>query len=84
MMSAQVNVVAREIVAVLTKGTLCDPEMLTCQSEPNYILALYQDMAKARSDMNLFGACLVDVATGQVLVGQWYGLRSPFFPGSGQ
>lgn len=77
MVLAQANVVAREIVAVLTKGTLSDPEMLTCQSEPNYILALFQDMAKAQSGMNLFGACLVDVATGQIVVGQWYGLLSP-------
>lgn len=72
-MSVQVNVVAREIVAILTEGTLCDPEMLTCQSGPNHVMALFECAATSKSSDTCFGACLIDVATGQMIVGQWYG-----------
>jgi DNA mismatch repair protein MSH6 len=68
----QVNVVAREIVAVLTKGTLCDPEMLAGQADPNYVMALHQSAAVSASGCTDFGTCLVDVATGQMIIGQWY------------
>eukprot|EP00884_Botryococcus_braunii_P001653 jgi/Botrbrau1/11489/Bobra.0360s0015.2 len=68
---SKVNVVAREIVAVLTLGTLCDPEMLTCQSGANHIMALFESDAATKAGNTCFGTCLVDVATGEMMVGQW-------------
>ena len=36
----QANVVRRERVAVLTRGTLADPDMLSSQHEASYVMAL--------------------------------------------
>ena len=87
----------REAVAVLTRGTLCDADMLAATPDAAYLLALAElpvpQQEKEDEGMELegqegaqghgqgggagararvwVGACAVDVATGQVLVGQW-------------
>jgi DNA mismatch repair protein MSH6 len=68
-------VVNREMVAVLTKGTLSDPEMLTCQGEASYLLTLLEVPLPGNTPdapgRTRFGACMVDVATGHMMIGQW-------------
>lgn len=71
-MALQVGVVNREMVAVLTKGTLTDPEMLQSHSDASYIVALQEEpTAEQHQDQPFIGLCAVDCATGQMLVGSW-------------
>ncbi|EFN52031.1 hypothetical protein CHLNCDRAFT_139631 [Chlorella variabilis] len=84
-------VVRREKVAVLTQGTLTDAEMVAAQPEAAYLLALAElpvpDALMAAAEHSgappcvWVGACAVDAATGQMLVGQWLDdeLRSQFW-----
>ncbi|KAL4857543.1 DNA mismatch repair protein 6 [Chlorella vulgaris] len=75
------SVVQREKVAVLTRGTLTDAEMLSSQPEASYLLALAElpvpaalaaaSEASGAPPAVWVGACAVDVATGQMLLGQW-------------
>ena len=61
------------MVAVLTKGTLTDPEMLQSHSDASYIVAL-TEVATAQTNQPIVGLCAVDCATGQMLLGSWWGL----------
>ena len=119
----QVNVVNRQLVAVLTTGTLTDAEMLSGHPDASYLLALTEmplprthpglgrtpqgpsrpeatvprvteavaaaDAPPDAADANItagcsspvtdpatearvmMGACFIDVATSQILMGQW-------------
>ena len=84
------GVVRREKVAVLTRGTLTDAEMMASVPDAQYLLsvaelpleeALNGDGGGSDEEMNgsssssrekvWIGAAAVDVATGQLLIGQW-------------
>lgn len=65
------GVVNREMVAVLTKGTLTDPEMLQSHSDASYVVSLREELHEGHYDRPLLGICAVDCATGQMLVGSW-------------
>lgn len=80
----QVTVVNRDIVAVVTRGTMADAEMTAAHPEASFLLALCECATPAASDaptqpqgrytgdvQTTLGACAVDVATGQILFGQW-------------
>ena len=108
----QASVVSRDMVAVVTRGTMTDSEMLTTHPDACFFLALAEAPAPMpATDVNttsaadgsagrpeggdagaggaetgggaqaggrgsgeaqvLLGACAVDVATGQMLIGQW-------------
>ena len=65
------------MVAVLTKGTLTDPEMLASHSDASYIVALQEvPAAEHQPDHPLIGLCAVDCATGQMLLGSWCALHT--------
>ena len=68
----QVGVVNREMVAVLTQGTLIDPEMLRSHADASYVLSIAEQPAEELSGQPRIGVCAVDCATGQILVGSWY------------
>ena len=59
------------MVAVLTKGTLTDPEMLQSHSDASYVVSLREEANDGSHDHPLLGICAVDCATGQMLVGGW-------------
>ena len=70
------NVVRREKVAVLTRGTLTDADMMGQVPDAQYLLAVAETpLAGGGSgdsrDKVIVGAAAVDAATGQLLVGQW-------------
>jgi DNA mismatch repair protein MSH6 len=81
------GVVRREAVAVLTRGTLTDAEMLGAAPDAQYLMAVAElplppggdgddadtegGAAGAAALHAWVGAAAVDAATGQVLVGQW-------------
>ncbi|KAK9807187.1 hypothetical protein WJX73_005617 [Symbiochloris irregularis] len=74
----KVNVVNRELVAVLTQGTLSDPDMLRSHPDASYLLALLETPApehdggpQPEAGGTLLAACAVDVASGHMLIGQW-------------
>jgi len=60
------------MVAVLTQGTLTDPEMLRSHADASYVLSIAEQPAKELSGQPSIGVCAVDCATGQILVGNWY------------
>ncbi|KAL4517804.1 hypothetical protein Ndes2526A_g02182 [Nannochloris sp. 'desiccata'] len=78
-------VVRREKVAVLTRGTLTDAEMMGAVPDAQYLMAVAELPLPASNpagkgdgnadgesrDKVWIGAAAVDVATGQLLVGQW-------------
>lgn len=82
---AQIKVVNRELVAVLTQATLTDAEMLQAHPDAAYLLSITeQQIAKAEPGQEEHGAqqglndksvrigiCAVDVATARILLGQW-------------
>lgn len=90
------NVVKRDMVAVVTRGTMTDAEMLSRHPDASFLLALAEAAAPAAQPagaagaaaaaaaggagscggvtgdaQTVLGACAVDVATGQMLIGQW-------------
>ncbi|CAG9467722.1 unnamed protein product [Pedinophyceae sp. YPF-701] len=65
------TVVRREAVAVLTRGTLYDPEMLHGSTDATWIMALVEPRAAGDGRGGPAAACFCDVATGQVRVGFW-------------
>jgi len=67
----QAGVVNREMVAVLTQGTLTDPEMLRSHADASYVLSIAEQPNKEVSGQPSIGVCAVDCATGQILVGSW-------------
>lgn len=68
----QESVVRRAVVAVLTRGTLSDLAMLQSQPDPAWLLALAeQPTGPSSQDSVRIGACFLDAASGQLLVGEW-------------
>ena len=76
----QSTVVNRELVAVLTRGTLTDAEMLQSTPDAAYLLAITEgppppagprDLDSIDAEPVVIGVCAVDAATGQMLLGQW-------------
>ena len=84
------NVVRREKIAVLTRGTLTDAEMMGQVPDAQYLMAVAEiplpeeestntamevdgasGAAGQSRDKVWIGAAAVDVATGQLLIGQW-------------
>ena len=68
--SMQSTVVNRELVAVLTKGTLSDPDMLHTHPQAQQLLALVELPGSCHGSCAI-GACAVDVASGHMQIGQW-------------
>ena len=66
----QATVVNRALVAVLTKGTLSDPDMLHTQPQAQQLLALVELPGRCHGTCTI-GACAVDVASGHMQIGQW-------------
>ena len=64
------RVVSRDVVAVLTAGTLTDPEM-AAGPDATPVLALAQVVAGAREGGLALGAAIIDAAGGTVTVGGW-------------
>ncbi|EFJ45822.1 hypothetical protein VOLCADRAFT_105835 [Volvox carteri f. nagariensis] len=76
----QANVVDRQKVAVLSRGTLVDAEMVASRPDASYVLAVAEmdvggDEQEAAADKAAgavrIGLCAVDAASGQVLVGEF-------------
>ena len=72
--------VSRELVAVLTRGTLTDAEMLASTPDASYLMAITEGPPagpRAADSIDVepvtIGVCAVDAATGQMLLGQWCG-----------
>ncbi|KAG8370216.1 hypothetical protein BUALT_Bualt14G0094000 [Buddleja alternifolia] len=67
------KVVKREICAVVTKGTLTDGEMLSTNPDASYLMAVTEScqISANHQGMHIFGICVVDIATGNVIVGQF-------------
>eukprot|EP00775_Hariotina_reticulata_P005636 gene5636-5875_t len=67
-----INVVDRQAVAVLSRGTLLDPEMVLAHPDAAYVLAVVE-VADAGSghDAPFIGVAALDAAAGQILVGSW-------------
>ena len=73
--------VNRELVAVLTRGTLTDAEMLQSTPDAAYLLAITEgppppaggarDSDSIDAEPVVIGVCAVDAATGHMLLGQW-------------
>ena len=66
-----VKLVEREVVRIVTPGTLIDTSMLN-ESQNNYILSLYKSS-------NLVGASWVDISTGEVFTSEYSGLNQTTF-----
>ncbi|EIE20176.1 hypothetical protein COCSUDRAFT_18682, partial [Coccomyxa subellipsoidea C-169] len=73
---AKCNVVRREVVAILTTGTLADPDMLRTQPEAAYVLSLWErpapPVAPGGPQRTLLGACYADCASNTLTLGQWH------------
>ncbi|TKY61722.1 DNA mismatch repair protein MSH6 [Spatholobus suberectus] len=67
------KVVRREICAVVTKGTLMDGELLSANPEAAYLMALTEHHENHPNEIleHIYGVCIVDVATGRVILGQF-------------
>lgn len=66
------QVVKREVCAVVTKGTLTEGEMLSANPDASYLMAVTetsQNLANQNGE-RIFGVCVVDVATSRVILGQ--------------
>lgn len=66
-----VKLVEREVVRIVTPGTLIDTSMLN-ETQNNYILSLYKSS-------NLVGASWVDISTGEVFTSEYSGLNQTTF-----
>ena len=66
------QVVKREICAVVTKGTLTDGEMMSANPDASYLMAVTESSRNLGSQNveRVFGVCMVDVATSRVILGQ--------------
>ena len=67
----QAGVVRRELVAVLTQGTLSEPDMLRTHPQAQHLLALVELPGSGSQTSCTLGACAVDVASGHLYIGQW-------------
>ena len=74
-LAVQSNVVRREVVAILTSGTLTDPDMLRAQPEAAYVLSLCErplpPVAAGAPAPVLLSACYCDCASNTLVLGQW-------------
>ena len=64
------------MVAILTSGTLTDPDMLRAQPEAAYVLSLHEQAlppvtAGAPAEV-LLSACYCDCASNTLILGQWW------------
>lgn len=63
------------MVAILTSGTLSDPDMLRAQPEAAYVLSLWErpapPVAPGGPPRSLLGACYTDCASNTLTLGQW-------------
>jgi DNA mismatch repair ATPase MutS len=67
------QVVRREICALVTKGTLTEGESLLSNPDPSYILSVTEDTqysSKKSQDGHTIGVCIIDVSTSKFIVGQ--------------
>lgn len=75
MLGMQCNVVRREVVAILTAGTVTDPDMLQSHPEAAYVLSLWERplprVAPGTPPETLVGACYCDCASNTIIFGQW-------------
>ena len=62
------KVVNREKVAVVTKGTVRDAEMMAGHGDAQYLMSIYARAGEEGG--HIVGYCAVDVATSQVILGQ--------------
>ncbi|GIL60874.1 hypothetical protein Vafri_15713 [Volvox africanus] len=73
----QVNVVDRQKVAVLSRGTLVDAEMVASRPDASYVLAVAEvdvegrEVAVGAAGAVRLGLCAVDAASGQILIGEF-------------
>eukprot|EP00798_Chlamydomonas_sp_ICE-L_P022858 gene22858-30031_t len=72
------KVVTREKVAVLTKGTMIDAEMVQSRPDASYIMAVFEyegpkgeALEKEPNAVIGLALCIVDVASAQVIIGQF-------------
>ncbi|KAJ4838664.1 DNA mismatch repair protein msh6 [Turnera subulata] len=67
------KVVKREICAVVTKGTLTEGELLTANPDASYLMAITEISQNdaAQTYERIYGVCVVDVATGRIILGQF-------------
>jgi len=68
------TVVNRAQVAVLTRATLMDPEMLASNPEASYLLAIMEMPNNSNNENRLpvrIGFVVTDCPTGEVMIGQW-------------
>lgn len=85
----QATVVNRSMVAVVTRGTMADAEMVSGHPEASFMLALCEaappppsqspSAAQANSkysgdEQTTIAACAVDVSSGHLLMGEWWAL----------
>lgn len=66
----------REVVAILSSGTLTDPDMLRAQPEAAYVLSLCEralaPVAAGVPAEVLLSACYCDCASNTLILGQWW------------
>lgn len=68
---ACLQVVKREICAVVTKGTLTEGEMLSLNPDASYLMAVSEKFHGLENQQErIFGVCVVDVATSRIILGQ--------------
>ncbi|KAG8389557.1 hypothetical protein BUALT_Bualt02G0241600 [Buddleja alternifolia] len=67
------KVVKREICAVVTKGTLTEGEMLSTNPDASYLMAVTEScqISTSQQGMHKFGICVVDIATSNIILGQF-------------
>ncbi|XP_073149982.1 DNA mismatch repair protein MSH6 isoform X2 [Henckelia pumila] len=67
------KVVKRDICAVVTKGTLTEGEILSTTPEASYLMAVTESCQTSTNQRgaHIFGVCVVDVATSNIILGQF-------------
>lgn len=67
------KVVKRDICAVVTKGTLTEGEILSTTPDASYLMAVTEScqISASHRGVHIFGVCVVDVATSNIILGQF-------------
>lgn len=67
------KVVKRDICAVVTKGTLTEGEILSTTPDASYLMAVTEScqISANQRGVHIFGVCVVDVATSNIILGQF-------------
>lgn len=93
--SAQAAVVNRDMVAVVTRGTMADAEMVSGHPEASFMLALCEatppppsqlpsavqaNLRYSGDEQTRIAACAVDVSSGHLLMGEWWALLPALLP----